>query len=446
MNKNDEIKIEITGMTSEGNGVGRYNGMAVFTPLTALGDVALVKIVKKEKNFAYGKLLKLIKPSPDRCEDGCVCYSMCGGCSFRHINYEAECKIKSNMVRDALSRIGGIDVPLSPIMYGKSEKYRNKAQYPISPDGKTGFFAARSHRIIPCDGCALQPDEFSVVTKAVELFIKQYGVSVYNSQTGKGLLRHIYIRSSAAGDIMAVLVINGENLPHGDALCDILRSVLGERLKSFMININRERTNVILGNRCKTLYGDGYITDTLCGVRLRVSPLSFCQVNHDMAQRLYEKVAEYADVEGKTVIDLYCGTGAIGLTLAKKAKSVIGVEIVPQAVEDAKVNAAENGITNARFICADAAAAAEQLRREGVRADTVIVDPPRKGCDRELLETVANFFKPETLVYVSCNPATLARDCKILSKLGYSAVAVTPADLFPRTAHVETVCLLKRTV
>ncbi len=444
MSKNKDIEIEITGVTSEGNGVGRHNGVAVFVTSVAKGDLAVVRPEKTNKNYIFANSIKIIKPSPDRITPECDSFQKCGGCVFQHINYEAECEIKSGFVRDAFKRIGGMDVCLTPIIAGESRFYRNKAQYPISADGRAGFFAKRSHKIIPCDECLLQPKEFTLIKKAVELFIKQYAISVYNEKTGKGLVRHLYIRSSSLGEIMVVLVINGENLPHAKALFDILSSFLGERLKSLMININRKKTNVILGEECRVLFGDGYINDELCGVRLRVSPLSFAQVNHDMAEKLYMKAAEYAQPEGKTVIDLYCGTGAIGLSIAKRAKSVIGVEIVPQAIEDAEYNAELNGIKNTRFICADAATAASQLRDEGVTADVIIVDPPRKGCDRELLQIISEDFAPERIVYVSCDPATLARDCRILDSLGYRVEKATPVDLFPRTAHVECVASLVR--
>ncbi len=444
MSKLKDIEIEITGITSEGSGVGRHNGVAVFAESTAKGDLALVRPEKINKNYIYAKPIKIIKPSSDRITPECNCFGICGGCVFGHINYEAECEIKSGFVHDAFKRIGGIDVCLSPIIAGESKFYRNKAQYPVNCDGKAGFFAKRSHKIIPCDECLLQPKEFTLIKKAVELFIKQYAISVYNEKTGKGLVRHLYIRSSSLDEIMVVLVINGENLPHANALWDILSSALGDKLKSLMININRKKTNVILGDECKVLFGDGYITDELCGVKLRVSPLSFSQVNHDMAEKLYMKASEYAKPEGKTIIDLYCGTGAIGLSIADKAKSVIGVEIVPQAVEDAEYNAELNGIKNTRFICADAATAAAQLRDEGVAADVVIVDPPRKGCDRELLQIISEDFAPERIVYVSCDPATLARDCRILDPLGYRVEKATPVDLFPRTAHVECVASLVR--
>ena len=444
MRKNEDITLEITDVTSEGNGVGRHEGMAVFVPLTAVGDVALVKIVKLQKNYAYGKLLKILKPSKERVEPDCECYNTCGGCVFRHIDYAAERRIKTGIVKNAISRIGGLDIPINPILYDNAEGYRNKAQYPINEEGRAGFFAARSHRIVPADNCRLQPPVFSSLVKAFELWIKQYKISIYNEQTGRGLVRHLYIRSAANGDILVTVVINGESLPHSAPLIEIFRSILGEKLRGVLININRKQTNVILGETCKTLYGDSFITDKLCGVSLRVSPLSFAQVNHTMAQKLYSKAIELADVRGKTVIDLYCGTGAIGLIAAGEAKSVIGVEIVKEAVEDAVINARENGIDNIRFICADAASAAARLRDEGIKADVVIVDPPRKGCDSELLSIIANNFAPERIVYVSCDPATLARDLKILTELGYSAQFATPADLFPRTAHVETVALLTR--
>lgn len=443
--KNGETReFLIDGITSEGNGVGRADGMAVFIPCTAEGDRVRAKIEKVGKNFAVGSMLKVLTPSPARIESDCSCFSECGGCCFRHIKYEEELRIKRRFVADAFSRIGKIDHPVGEILSGKSEGYRNKAQYPIDKNGRVGFFAARSHNIIPCSDCRLQPPVFSDIARLFELFIKQFKLSVYNEQTGKGLLRHLYLRTAHNGDIMVTVVINGESLPQSDSLISALSGLLGDKFKSFVLNINREKTNVILGDRCRTLYGDGFITDTLCSVRLRVSPLSFSQVNHDMAERLYKKAAEYAEPDGKTVIDLYCGTGAIGLSLAARAKSVIGVEIVPEAVEDAVINARENGIENANFICADASAAAKELKTKGIKSDVVIVDPPRKGCDRELLSIIANDFCPERLVYVSCDPATLARDCRELAALGYHVKEITPVDLFPRTAHVETVALLLR--
>lgn len=446
MKINSEINIEITAVTNEGCGVGRADNVAVFVPHTVTGDVVRAKINKVSKNFLSADLVKVITPSKYRIKEKCSQCDSCGGCAFWHIDYEKEREIKRGFVQDAFARIGKLYPPVNEVVFGADEHYRNKAQYPVSQDGKTGFYKKRSHEIIPCDDCLLQPKEFSKIQKLTELFVKQYGVSVYNEKTGKGLLRHIYVRTSHIGDIMVVLVINGENLPHSDMFIEMLKSVFGDKLKGVMLNINREKTNVVLGKQEKVLYGQGYIEDTVCGVRLRVSPMSFSQVNHNMAEKLYEYAADYANPEGRTVIDLYCGTGAIGLSLANRAKSVIGVEIVPDAIKDAEYNAKENGIKNARFICADAAKAAQKLRDEGVKSDVVIVDPPRKGCDKEVLEIIANNFCPERLVYVSCDPATLARDCKILSELGYEVVEATPVDLFPRTTHIETAALLVRTV
>ncbi len=447
MKKNDVIRLEIIGMTAEGSGVGRYEGMAVFVPLTVIGDIADVHILKVKKNYAYGKLHTLIKPAEGRIEADCGSFKSCGGCVYRHISYETECKIKQNRVEDAVNRIGGINMPANPIIGAESTlRYRNKAQYPIAQNGAVGFYAVHSHRIIPCEDCLLQPIEFTAAAKAVGEWVKNNNISVYNEEQHNGLLRHLYLRRAwATAEIMAVLVINGNDIPAKSELIEVLSSALGEKLKSLQLNINKKDTNVILGEECRTIYGSEYITDILCGVKIRLSPLSFYQVNRNMAQKLYEKAAVYAKPAGRNILDLYCGAGTIGLSMAKEAKNIIGVEIVPQAVEDAKVNARENGIENARFICADACAAALQLKKEGISPDTVILDPPRKGCDEELLKTVANDFCPERIVYVSCDPATLARDIARLVPLGYALVEYTPVDLFPRTAHVESVALLVRT-
>ena len=446
MKKNDVITLEITGMTAEGSGVGRYEGMAVFVPMTTIGDVVRAHIVKVKKTYAYGKIIELVVSGNGRCVPDCNSFSRCGGCVYRHISYETECGIKQERVQDAITRIGGIALQSRPIISAVSaDRYRNKAQYPIAMDGSVGFFAVHSHRIIPCDDCALQPQEFAVAAQAVKGWINKNHISIYDEASHSGLLRHLYLRKGfASGEIMVVLVINGNSLPFAAELITELEKCFGDNLKSVQININRDKTNVILGDACKVLYGQPYITDVLCGVRVRLSPLSFYQVNRDMAEMLYKKAAEYAEADGKDILDLYCGAGTIGLSMASKAKSVIGVEIIPQAIEDAKVNAAENGITNARFICADASQAAKQLAEENIKPQVVIVDPPRKGCTSELLQVIANSFCPERVVYVSCDPATLARDAAIMRELGYELKEYTPVDLFPRTAHVETVALLSR--
>lgn len=442
MNKNDEIILQITDVTSEGSGIGRYEDMAVFVPLTAIGDTVSVKILKVKKTYAYGKAIEILKPSEDRIISDCEVFNKCGGCAYRHISYQAECKLKQNTVKETVKRIGGTQINPSPILFGKSDFYRNKAQFPIDLNGKAGFYAFHSHRIIPCGSCNLQPDIFGDIISVCEKWIKVFNISVYDESMHKGILRHLYLRIAAAtGEIMLTFVINSDTLPFADEIIKVLtQSFTG--IKSIQFNINKENTNVILGKKCVCLFGQEYITDELCGVKVRLSPLSFYQVNRDMAEILYKKAAEYAKPDGKNILDLYCGAGTIGLSMAKNAKSVIGVEIIPEAVLDAKFNAAQNRITNARFICADATKAATRLADEGINTDVVIVDPPRKGCTQELINTIANKFSPERVVYVSCDVATLARDIKIFDSLGYKLIEYTPVDLFPRTAHVETVALL----
>ncbi len=446
MQKNDEIEIEITDMTDEGSGIGRFDGMAVFVPCTAVGDRARVLVLKVKKTYAFGKLLEIITPSPDRTENDCPSFNRCGGCVYRHISYSAEFRIKKTKVYETVKRIGGVDLKPNEIIGSDSpDRYRNKAQYPVAEDGALGFYSFHSHRIAPCDGCALQPEIFDKIAAVFTEWIRDNKVSIYNEQVHRGLLRHIYLRlAEKTGEIMAVAVINGENLPFANDLINRLLSVCGENLKSVQININREKTNVILGEKCRVLYGGEYITDILCGVKIRLSPLSFYQVNRATAEKLYKKAAEYAAPDGKVILDLYCGAGTIGLSMAKAAKQIIGAEIVPEAVEDARFNAKLNGIENAEFICADVAKAAKELSERRISPDVVILDPPRKGCSAGLIDTVAESFRPERVVYVSCDPATLARDIKLFTEKGYFLAEYTPVDMFPRTAHVETVALLGR--
>ena len=333
-----------------------------------------------------------------------------------------------------------------PILYGDSvDRYRNKAQYPVDLNGKAGFYAFHSHRIVPCCDCMLQPEEFKSIIEACENWIKDNNISIYNEENGNGLLRHLYLRKAEkTNEMMLTLVINGDTVPYIDSLIGKLKSVAGDSIKSIQLNINKENTNVILGDKCVTIHGEDYITDILCDVKIRLSALSFYQVNRTMAEKLYKKAAEYAKPNNKNILDLYCGAGTIGLSMAREAKSIIGVEIIPEAVKDAEFNAELNGIENARFICADAARAAEKLAKENIKADVVIVDPPRKGCSADLIDTIANKFSPERVVYVSCDPATLARDIKIFGDIGYKLIEYTPCDLFPRTSHCETVALLSR--
>lgn len=447
MVKNDVVTIEITGMTSEGAGVGRHDGAAVFVRNSAVGDIIEAVIIKVTKNYSVGKLLRVITPSDKRIDNDCTSYPRCGGCVYRHISYAEECRIKRERVADCLRRIGGIDIHVDECEYGAEREYRNKAQYPVGLDNgrlSIGFFAPHSHRIVDCRDCALQPREFAQIIHAAQRFILDYGITVYDESTKRGLLRHIYIRKAEATDeFMVCMVINGDELPHADAFVSLMRDTLGDRLATVVININKRDTNVILSDKCVPIYGDGYITDVLCGVRLRLNVLSFYQVNRAMATKLYEKAAQLAG-EGKLLLDLYCGAGSIGLSMADKFESVIGVEIIPEAIEDAEFNAASNGISNARFICGDALEAARMLDNEGIFPDTVVVDPPRKGLASDLPRLIAQRFSPERIVYVSCDPATLARDLAEFKVNGYEVKSVTPFDLFARTEHVETVALLSR--
>lgn len=450
LKKNDRIELSINGMTAEGMGVGRCGGLAVFVPLTAPGDMILAKIVKVTKNYAYGRLEELLTPSPDRVAPDCPVFSQCGGCCYRHISYEAELRIKTARVRDALTRIGGFrDLPLRPILAADSrDGYRNKALLPLGTDQNgelvMGFYAVNSHRIVNCESCRLQPGEFNAAMTAFRAWAAQYGDPVYNEASHSGSMRRLYLRrGEKSGEVMACVVVNANGLHHEQELAAMLKEAV-PRLSSVVINSHRDKTNVALGRKCRTVLGSDVIRDTLCGLSFELSPLSFYQVNRTQAERLYGQAARYAGLTGsETLLDLYCGAGTIGLSMASRAKKLLGVEIVPEAIENAKKNAAQNGITNAEFICADAAEAAKLLAKRGERPDVVILDPPRKGCDLALIETVVS-FAPERIVYVSCDPATLARDLKYFAELGYPPQEAAPVDMFPATAHVETIVLLSK--
>ena len=451
MNKNDEIILDITALTGGGDGIGTaLDGRIVFVPNTAVGDKISVHIIKVKPNYALGKLKELLSPSPDRAETDCAVANRCGGCVFRHISYQKECEIKYKQVESSIVRIGGIDITPEPIVSSEViNGYRNKAQYPVGFDknGRVvcGFYTKSSHRIVPSDECLLQPEIFGKIVECFTDWANRNKISVYDEKKHKGLLRHLYIRrGEVTKEIMITVVINADKLPFCEELISELTKVCGSDLKSLQININKEKTNVVLSDKCRTVYGEKYIHDVLCGVKIRLSPLSFYQVNRSMAEKLYSLAAEYAECENKTVLDLYCGAGTIGLSMADTAKQIIGVEIVEPAVEDAKYNAEINGIKNAEFICGDATFAADKLNKRGLKPDVVILDPPRKGCDENLLNLVTREFKPERIVYVSCNDATLARDCKILENLGYKTLKLTPVDMFPRTGHVECVALISR--
>ena len=447
--KNEIVEMKITGMTAQGAGVGHYQGMAVFTPLTAPGDVARVRIVKAAKNYAYGRLEELVSPSADRMEPDCPCFAQCGGCCYRHITYEAELGIKAARVKDALTRIGGFrSLPVHPILGADSrDGYRNKALLPLgTKDGSLsmGFYAVNSHRIVDCEECRLQPEEFNRAMGAFREWAAAYGDPVYDEATHSGRMRRLYLRKGEmTGQILACVVVNGNGLHHESELIEALKQAV-PGLSSVVINSNRERTNVALGQKCRTIYGMDTVEDTLCGLRFKLSPLSFYQVNRTQAERLYEVAARYAGLTGQELLlDLYCGAGTIGLSMAGMARRLLGVEIVPQAVENARENARLNGIENAEFFCGDAGEAARMLAERGERPDVIVLDPPRKGCSPDLVRTVAE-FGPKRIVYVSCDPATLARDLKLFAELGYPPVEAAPVDMFPGTAHVETVVLLSK--
>lgn len=448
LKKNQIEEAEITAMSSDGNGIAKIDGMVVFVPYTAVGDKLKIRIVKVQKNYSFGIIEEILEPSPDRVDDHCPVYKKCGGCAFRHISYEAELRHKAEFVQSNLRRLGGLDPVMLPITPSPLvQGYRNKAQYPIREyDGKieAGFFAKRSHRVISCASCDLQPAFFEQILEYTKQFLEEYHISAYDEQTGKGKVRHLYIRyGEVSGEVMVCLVVNSERLPHAAEYVEGLLKVCPQ-VVSVVLNINREQNNVILGQKCITLYGKDTIEDTLCDVRFELSPLSFYQVNRQAAEKLYRLAAEMAQFEGnELLIDLYCGAGTIGLSMASKVRELIGVEIVPDAVENAKENAKRCGVENARFICADAKEAAAQLAAENLHPDVIVVDPPRKGCDLEVLQAIAA-MAPKRLVMISCNSASLARDCKELEALGYHLEKAAPVDLFPRTTHVETVVLLGR--
>lgn len=448
LEKNQVHKAEITALTSEGSGVCRIDGMAVFVPETAVGDVCEVRIVKVLKSYAFGIVEKLITPSTDRISDNCPVYKKCGGCLLRHISYEAECRTKNDIVRDAFQRIGGLSPQFDDFLGAEAtEHYRNKAQYPLAvQDGKAvcGFYAPRSHRVIPVENCALQPEIFSDIIKIILDYINEKKLSVYDENSNTGIIRHIYLRRGAhSGEIMVCLVVRRDISRQLSALCRRLTEKFSD-IKSIVMNINSLKTNVILGDECVTLWGSDVISDTMCGNTVEISPLSFYQVNTVQAEKLYGKALEYAAPEKSEVIaDLYCGAGTIGLSMAKQAAKIIGVEIVPQAVENAEKNALRNNIANAEFHCGDAGEVFGKLRKQGCKPDIIVIDPPRKGCFPETISVIAK-AAPSRIVIISCNPATAARDAKLLSEHGYSADKVCGVDLFPRTGHVECVVLLSK--
>ena len=453
LQKNQLLTLRIERLSNDGSGVAHSSeGEAVFVPGTAPGDEAQVRIVKDCGRYAFGILDKLLIPSPDRIPVDCAVAGPCGGCSLRHLDYAAELRAKQESVADAFRRIGGLDVPvLDALPSPEVDRYRNKVQFPVGRDKDgapcIGFYAGRTHRIVPCPDCKLQPGVLNDIGNTLCAFFAAHGIQPYDEERGKGLVRHIFLRRGAhSGQIMVCLVCTRPKLPHSDELVALLREKFRD-IATILINVNAKKTNVILGEESVTLYGPGCIEDTLCGVPVRLGPLSFYQVNTLAAERLYGVAAEYAQLEPDDVLlDLYCGMGTIGLSMAGHCRELIGVEIIPEAIDSAKANAARMGdavAAKSRFFCADAGEAAARLAAEGLRPDVIMLDPPRKGCDETTLSAVVQ-MSPRRVVYVSCNPSTAARDAAWLGQHGYRAEKVQPVDLFPRTKHVETVCLLSK--
>ena len=453
LQKNQILTLRIERLSSDGSGVAHSaDGEAVFVPGTAPGDEARVRIVKDCGRYAFGILDELLTPSPDRVPVDCPVAGPCGGCSLRHLDYAAELRAKQESVLDAFRRIGGLEVPVLDILPSPEvDRYRNKVQFPVGVDKNgapcIGFYAGRTHRIVPCPDCKLQPGVLNEIGNALCAFFAQQGIRPYDEQIGKGLVRHIFLRRGAhSGQIMVCLICTRAKLPHAEQLCTALREQF-PAISTILLNVNAKNTNVILGSENHILYGPGYIEDTLCGVPVRLGPLSFYQVNTLAAERLYGVAAQYAQLApDDTLLDLYCGMGTIGLSMADQCRELIGVEIVPEAIESAKANAARMGeavAAKSRFFCADAGQAATQLAAEGLHPDIVMLDPPRKGCDEATLSAVVR-MAPRRVVYVSCNPATAARDAAWLEKNGYHAEKVQSVDLFPRTKHVEAVLLLTK--
>ena len=453
LQKNQILTLRIERLSSDGSGVAHSpDGETVFVPGAAPGDEADVRIVKDCKRYAFGILDHLRTPSPDRIPVDCAVAGPCGGCSLRHLDYTAELRAKQENVTDAFRRIGGLDVPVLDICPSPEvDRYRNKVQFPVGLDKNgnpcIGFYAGRTHRIVPCPDCKLQPGVLNDIGNALCGFFAENGIQPYNEETGRGLVRHIFLRRGAhSGQIMVCLVCTRPNFPHAEALCTRLREQFTD-IATILLNVNSKNTNVILGTETHTLYGSGYIEDTLCGVPVQLGPLSFYQVNTLAAERLYGIAAQYAQLTpDDLLLDLYCGMGTIGLSMVDHCRELVGVEIVPEAIESAKANAARMGDAVAAkscFFCADAGQAATRLAAEGLHPDVVMLDPPRKGCDEATLSAVVR-MAPRRVVYVSCNPATAARDAAWLENNGYHAEKVQPVDLFPRTKHCETVVLLSK--
>ena len=448
LHRGDPLQVSIETATIDGSGVARVDGPVVFVPGALPGEGCSVRIAHVGRSAVFAQLLSVLTPSAHRVEPDCPYFPLCGGCALRHMDYEQELALKQTHVQSCLTRIGGQTISALPITgAAQTDGYRNKVQFPVQEqDGRpvAGFFSGKTHRVIPVRHCLIQPDCADAIRGAVLAWMEQYHIRAYDEQTHTGYIRHIYIRFGAeSGQILVCIVANCAQLPKKKQLVAALLAA-EPGITTIVFSPNTKKGNTVLGTEFHPLYGDGTITDTLCGLQFRLSAPAFYQVNHAQAERLYEKAVQLAGLTGnETVLDLYCGTGTITLCLARHAKKAIGVEIVPQAIEDAKFNAAQNGMENAEFFCMDAGQAAKMLADRHTRPDVIVVDPPRKGVSADVIEAISA-MAPQRVVYVSCDPATLARDLKLLTAAGYTLQTAEAFDLFPRCAHVETVALLSR--
>ena len=440
--KNQEHIVAIEGYGEGGMGVARIDGRVVFVHGALRGETCRVLILKTLKSVAFAKVLEVIEPSGARVESDCPYFPRCGGCTYRHMSYEEELRLKKQRVQDNLARIGGSAVVVEEILGAADTlRYRNKAQYPVSKDGRVGFYRARTHEVIECEQCLLVKSEADAAAEALREYMRRCRVAGYDEKTGRGLVRHLYVRSNATGESLICVLVNGDRLPKEDRLVTLLRDACPE-CAGIVLGTNTKKGNVILGDRYRTLWGSDRLEDTLCGKTFRLSVPSFYQVNRAQAERLYAKAIEFADLTGReTVLDLYCGAGTITLALSDHAKKVLGAEIVPEAIDDARENAVRNEVKNVEFFCGDASDVAKKLAQEHLRPDVITVDPPRKGLAPDVVESIAE-MQPERVVYVSCDSATMARDVKRFAELGYTATRAAAVDMFPRADHIETVVLL----
>ena len=440
--KNEQHPLRIEGYGSAGEGGARLEGQAVFVKGALAGEICQVQLLKVGKSAAWGRVTQVLTPVPGRQSPDCPRYPRCGGCQLRHMTYAEELRFKRQKVQDALQRIGGWTGRVEKIHGAEApDRYRNKIQFPVADGPRVGFFRARSHEVIDAEDCLLQPLAATRLREAFKLWMERYQVPAYDERVHGGLIRHFYVRVNQRGQSLCAVIANGTDLPHQEELVQALRRAEPD-LAGVVLSVNQEKTNVILGKTHRCLWGRDYLEDTLCGLTFRLSVPSFYQVNREQAEVLYGRALAFAGLTGReTVLDLYCGIGTITLVMARQAGRAIGAEVIPAAVEDAKANAARNGVTNAEFLCADAAQAAQTLADRGLRPDVICVDPPRKGLAPAVIDAIVQ-MAPQRLVYVSCDPATLARDVKRMEEQGYVLQRAEAVDLFPRTAHVETVVLL----